>query len=127
MPIDWNILPMKWLLLMLMISTVLSQDQCSCPTSCSDKEKLGRSTWFLLHSIVKNVEQTLENEEMFVEFMDILSQLYPCKECREHFILNLKNIDQVEMTEKWMCMFHNKINQQLHKPLYSCTNDRILE
>jgi hypothetical protein len=46
--------------------------------------------------------------------------LYPCSECRDHFIRNLDEIDQMEMSEEWMCAFHNRINEQLGKPVYPC-------
>ena len=109
-----------FLIFFLLLVQVQSHEQCSCPESCSQKEELGRGTWFLIHSIVKHMEKTPDNELLFFDFMDTLSQLYPCDECREHFIANLKEIDQIEMTEQWACLFHNRINEQLDKPLYPC-------
>lgn len=111
---------MKLLIIVLLITCVFANEVCQCPETCLAKEELGRGTWFLLHSIVRNIEKTDENKLLFYDFMELLSQLYPCSECREHFIKNLNEIDQMEMSEKWMCAFHNRINQQLHKELYPC-------
>lgn len=111
---------MKLFYLFLCFVAISNAQQCSCPDSCSNKEELGRGTWFLLHSIVKNVEKTPDNEMLFYDFIDILSMLYPCEECRQHFIDNLENMKTIEMSEKWMCNFHNTINIQLNKTIHPC-------
>lgn len=111
---------MKLIIIVLLITSVFANDVCQCPETCLGKEELGRGTWLLLHSIVRNIDKTDENELLFYDFMEILSQLYPCSECRDHFIRNLNEIDQMQMSEEWMCAFHNRINEQLDKPLYPC-------
>ena len=111
---------MKLIYFLLITSVVASTEMCTCPESCSHKEELGRGTWNLLHSIVKHTEKTQDNELLFYDFMDILSQLYPCEECRRHFSDNLRAIDQMEMSESWMCEFHNVVNKQLGKPIHLC-------
>lgn len=98
----------------------LSSDTCSCPESCSMKEELGRGTWRLLHMIVSHNIRTEETESLFYDFIDSLSQLYPCSECQTHFRDNLRDMDQIEMTEEWACRLHNMVNEQLDKPMYPC-------
>ena len=97
------------------ISFVVSQ---TCTCGCIDKENLGRSTWMLLHEIVKHADKTEENEQIFISFMDSLTALYPCEECRQHMKIN---INDPQLSELWMCSFHNVVNTQLNKPLYNCS------
>ncbi len=103
-----------------MITTVAA-NTCTCPESCSEKEELGRGTWKLLHSIVKHVDKTRDTKHMFEDLLIILSNLYPCEECRKHMMsILMNNLDEIEMTEKWMCEFHNMVNEKLDKPLFPC-------
>lgn len=109
---------MRILLLFIFILGV-SSNTCTCPEACSRKEELGRSTWFLLHSIVKYNKDTLESRMDLGIFMEHLSYLYPCEECRTHLAAFLRE-NNPEMTEEWMCMFHNEVNERLGKPLWDC-------
>lgn len=90
----------------------------ACTDVCTVKEELGTSTWRLLHAMVEHVEATPANEQRFQSLIRSLEHLYPCEECRD----NLKgmDLDEIKMTEQWMCEFHNRVNEHLGKPLYSC-------
>ncbi len=98
-------------------------DDCQCTDVCVEpkKEELGRSTWKLLHSIVDNVEYSKEKEILFQNLILSLEELYPCSECREH-IKEMKLYQQeIEMTPKWLCNFHNSVNVKLNKPIFNCS------
>lgn len=99
-------------------------EQCSCTDVCGEKNKelLGQGTWRLLHEMVDNVERTDKNEKLFQNLVLSLEHLYPCAECRAHIKEMKLSRDTIEMTPKFMCEFHNKVNKQLEKELYNCDN-----
>ncbi len=91
-----------------------------CDCACDiDKGKLGRSTWHLLHEIAAHVEPDDTTEPSFRVFMHALSMIYPCEECRKHIKEYLSN-RRVELSEKWVCEFHNDVNKRLNKSMYDC-------
>ncbi|MQL95082.1 hypothetical protein Taro_027735, partial [Colocasia esculenta] len=51
------------------------------------KEELGRATWTLLHMIAAKFPErpTRQQRRDAKELMAIISRLYPCKECADHF------------------------------------------
>ncbi|KAG1342063.1 putative FAD-linked sulfhydryl oxidase ERV1 [Cocos nucifera] len=51
------------------------------------KEDIGRATWTLLHSIAAQFpdQPTRQQKRDAKELMAIISRLYPCKECADHF------------------------------------------
>jgi len=104
---------MKLILLLIFLTTAYGQ-QC---TQCNEKTELGHSTWHLLHEIVRHADP--EYEPAFMNLIKTLSVLYPCEECREHISEYISN-RRVEMTEKFMCDFHNSVNVRLNKPIYDC-------
>ncbi|MCO5562500.1 hypothetical protein L7F22_016127 [Adiantum nelumboides] len=58
------------------------------------------------------------------ELMAILSRLYPCKECADHFKEVLKTnpvqaSSGVELAQ-WMCRVHNIVNRSLGKTIFPC-------
>ena len=94
--------------------------EIGCDCACDiDKGKLGRSTWHLLHEIAEHVESDDTTEPSFRVFMHALSMIYPCEECREHIKEYLSN-RRVELSEKWVCEFHNEVNERLNKTIYEC-------
>ena len=112
------------LLLILLTSTYANeffiQDEPQCDCACNiDKGKLGRSTWHLLHEIAEHVESDDTTEPSFRVFMHALSMIYPCEECRKHIKEYLSN-RRVELSEKWVCEFHNEVNERLNKTIYEC-------
>lgn len=92
-------------------------DTCDCACEEIDRDQLGRSTWYLLHEIVKHADP--EYDPAFMLLMEILGVLYPCPHCREH-IAEYVSTHRVEMTEKWMCEFHNSVNERLNKTIVEC-------
>ncbi|XP_020103922.1 FAD-linked sulfhydryl oxidase ERV1 isoform X2 [Ananas comosus] len=74
------------------------------------KEELGRATWTLLHSIAAQ--------------MAIISRLYPCKECADHFkeVLKANPVQAGSQAEfsQWLCHVHNVVNRSLGKVIFPC-------
>ncbi len=112
---------MRILVIILLLSTATAQlfptPLCDCACEDIDREQLGRSTWYLLHKMVKHADT--EDHGAFTRFMKTLSVLYPCPHCREHIKEYLES-HPVEMSEKWMCEFHNAVNVRLNKPIVKC-------
>ena len=92
-------------------------DECNCTCEEIDRDKLGKSTWYLLHEIVKHADE--EYDPAFTLLIKTLGVLYPCPHCREHIQEYLKT-RRVEMTQKWMCEFHNAVNVRLNKTIVEC-------
>jgi len=97
------------------IFLLLGTAAASC--DCLDRHELGRSTWFLLHEIVK-----APPTPAFPSLMWSLSELYPCEICRAHISEYLEE-HPPEMSEFWMCTFHNAVNARLGKPIFDCIKD----
>ena len=94
-----------------------------CPV---DKDELGRSSWNLLHSIAANYPDSpteLEKKQMKL-FFEIFSVIYPCSYCAEDFQNCIKKdpptVDSRESLSIWLCEQHNKVNNKIGKPLFSC-------
>lgn len=90
------------------------------------KEELGRATWTLLHTVAAQFpdKPTKQQKQDVKELMAILSRLYPCKECGEHFkeILKVNPVQVGSGAElaQWMCQVHNIVNRSLDKPKFPC-------
>nr|GMD92651.1 FAD-linked sulfhydryl oxidase ERV1 [Ipomoea batatas] len=51
------------------------------------KEELGRATWVFLHTLAAQYPEkpTRQQKKDVKELMAILSRMYPCKDCADHF------------------------------------------
>lgn len=97
------------------------------PSDCPlDKNDLGRASWSLLHTIAAYYpdKPSVRQQSDIKNFMDILSRLYPCKQCADDLINDLKDEPPVVSSQKeltqWMCRLHNKVNNKLGKELFDC-------
>ncbi|VDK72879.1 unnamed protein product [Litomosoides sigmodontis] len=94
-----------------------------CPVTT---EKLGNSTWNLLHTIAAYypLKPTVEQQKNASTLMDLLGKIYPCSHCAEDLRQDLaKHPPDVEDRERfslWMCGLHNRVNKKLGKPEYDC-------
>ncbi|KAM3730383.1 hypothetical protein ACB098_12G083100 [Castanea mollissima] len=74
------------------------------------KEDLGRATWTFLHALAAQ--------------MAILSRMYPCKECANHFkeVLRANPVQAGSHAEfsQWLCHVHNVVNRSLGKLVFPC-------
>ncbi|XP_043708422.1 FAD-linked sulfhydryl oxidase ERV1 [Telopea speciosissima] len=100
-----------------------SKEQSAKPLT---KEELGRSTWTLLHTIAAQFPDhpTRQQRRDVKELMDILSRIYPCKECADHFkqVLRASPVQAGSQAEfaQWLCHVHNVVNRSLGKPNFPC-------
>lgn len=92
----------------------------------ASKEVLGRATWTFLHTLAAQFPEkpTRQQQRDAKELMAILSRLYPCKECADHFkeVLKANPVQAgsgVELAQ-WMCMVHNIVNRSLGKSMFPC-------
>ncbi|RCV46010.1 hypothetical protein SEVIR_9G502700v4 [Setaria viridis] len=90
------------------------------------KEEVGRATWMLLHTIAAQFpdEPTRQQKRDAKELMHIISRLYPCKECADHFkeVLKANPVQAGSQAEfsQWLCYVHNVVNRSLGKPIFPC-------
>jgi len=83
----------------------------------------GPATWKLLHCMVLKVDNLEPNQlvELKHAIMSIVSNL-PCPYCTSHALSNIassnfKVINNINDLKLFMFQFHNKVNQQVNKPL----------
>ncbi|KAI5066931.1 hypothetical protein GOP47_0017459 [Adiantum capillus-veneris] len=98
-------------------------DLASAPAS---KESLGHATWTFLHTLAAQFPEkpTRQQQRDAKELMAILSRLYPCKECADHFkeVLKANPVQAgsgVQLAQ-WMCRVHNVVNRSLGKSIFPC-------
>ncbi|KAJ4796329.1 Sulfhydryl oxidase [Rhynchospora pubera] len=90
------------------------------------KEEFGRATWTLLHTIAAQYpdQPTRQQRRDAKELMAILSRMYPCKECQDHFKEILKanpvQAGSQEELSQWLCHVHNVVNRSLGKLIFPC-------
>ncbi|ANM58395.1 Erv1/Alr family protein [Arabidopsis thaliana] len=82
------------------------------------KEDLGRATWTFLHTLAAQYPEkpTRQQKKDVKELMTILSRMYPCRECADHFkeILrsNPAQAGSQEEFSQWLCHVHNTVNRR---------------
>ncbi|XP_019157633.1 PREDICTED: FAD-linked sulfhydryl oxidase ERV1-like [Ipomoea nil] len=90
------------------------------------KEQLGRATWIFLHSLAAQYPEkpTRQQKKDVKELMGILSRMYPCKDCADHFkeVLRANPVQAGSQAEfsQWLCHVHNVVNRSLGKPIFPC-------
>ncbi|XVE66728.1 hypothetical protein DITRI_Ditri08aG0103000 [Diplodiscus trichospermus] len=90
------------------------------------KEELGRATWTFLHTLVAQYPEnpTRQQKKDVKELMSILSRMYPCKECADHFkeVLRANPVQAGSHDEfsQWLCHVHNVVNRSLGKLIFPC-------
>lgn len=95
-----------------------------CPL---DRETLGRYTWGLLHTIAAKYPQrpSAEDKVQMKQFIDILSNLYPCSYCAQEFRDDIQDmppkLDSRKALSTWFCDIHNRVNERLGKPKFDCS------
>ncbi|KAK1359001.1 Sulfhydryl oxidase [Heracleum sosnowskyi] len=90
------------------------------------KEELGRATWTFLHTLGAQFpdKPTRQQKKDVKELMAILSRIYPCKECADHFkdVLRANPVEAGSQAEfsQWLCRTHNVVNRSLGKLVFPC-------
>ncbi|KAH7833109.1 hypothetical protein Vadar_003223 [Vaccinium darrowii] len=90
------------------------------------KEELGRATWTFLHTLAAQYPDnpTRQQKKDVKELMEILSRMYPCKDCADHFkeVLRANPVQAGSQAEfsQWLCHAHNVVNRSLGKVVFPC-------
>ncbi|KAM7482428.1 hypothetical protein LguiB_007011 [Lonicera macranthoides] len=101
----------------------LNQKKSATPVT---KEELGRATWTFLHTLAAQYpdKPTRQQNKDVKELMAILSRMYPCKECADHFkeVLRANPVQAGSQEEfsQWLCHAHNVVNRSLGKLVFPC-------
>ncbi|KAJ2956937.1 hypothetical protein NQZ79_g7264 [Umbelopsis isabellina] len=70
------------------------------------------------------LEPTTEERAALKQWVTLLSRLYPCGECADHFQLLLQQYppqtSSRDAAAQWACVVHNKVNERLKKPIFDC-------
>lgn len=91
-----------------------------------DVEKLGRSSWTLLHSIAATYPENPSNKHQsdLKQFLKLFGNFYPCWYCGEDFEKYMDKNEPATGTQdefgKWLCEAHNDVNAKLGKPQFDC-------
>ncbi|CAA0807462.1 FAD-linked sulfhydryl oxidase ERV1 [Striga hermonthica] len=97
--------------------------ESSSPTT---KEELGRATWTFLHTLAAQYpdKPTRQQKKDVKELITILSRMYPCKECADHFKevirANPVEVGSHQEFSRWLCHVHNVVNRSLGKVVFPC-------
>ena len=90
------------------------------------KEELGTSTWVFLHTLAAQYpsKPSARQKRDVTNLINLLTRLYPCGECAEHFQEIVKvhppQVGSREALSRWMCDVHNVVNRSLDKPVFNC-------
>ncbi|KAF9545018.1 hypothetical protein EC957_011515 [Mortierella hygrophila] len=91
------------------------------------KAELGRATWKLLHTMASRYPLKPKPDERAAvkQWIYLLSRLYPCGECADHFQEMLKQhppqTSSRASLSNWTCSVHNIVNIRLGKPEFDCS------
>ena len=106
----------------------LSSSGLVCPP---DARELGRATWTFLHTTAAYLPERLSpNQKRHAStLLEAVAALYPCRNCAEHMSSYLEtnplDTSSRESISKWLCNFHNEVNEILGKEKFNC--DRVQE
>ncbi len=87
----------------------------------------GPHGWIFLHSITMNYPKNPTNQDKIIykNFFNSLTKVLPCEKCALHYKEHIKD-DPVEPAlesrntlVRWLIKIHNKVNNDLGKPLYT--------
>ncbi|KAJ8145709.1 hypothetical protein OY671_001203 [Metschnikowia pulcherrima] len=91
-----------------------------------DVEKLGKSSWTLLHSIAATYPESPSTKEQadMKQFVKLFGNFYPCWFCAEDFrkytAANEPTTETQDSLGRWLCGAHNDVNKKLGKPEFDC-------
>lgn len=90
----------------------------------------GPSTWRALHAITFTFPEnpTDKDKQEYLDFVQALSKVLPCPQCRSHMMDYIKNnpidVSSQLAFSKWGVDFHNAVNQRIGKPVIPYENVR---
>lgn len=94
------------------------------------RRQLGRAAWHFLHTTAAQLPDkqniTATHLEAFRSIFRSLEVIYPCEECRDHLVQNMKRMRSLDSVVDaptalvWTCELHNIVNEAQKKPLFTC-------
>lgn len=108
------------------VETVEKNESAYKQDSPPDVEKLGRSSWTLLHLIAATYPETPTSKQQadMKQFVTLFGNFYPCWFCADDFKKYIVANEPVTETQdsfgKWLCGAHNDVNKKLGKPEFDC-------
>lgn len=104
------------------------REEKQCPL---DSKLLGSNTWSFLHTMAAYYPEnpSMEQQSKMKQFINLLSDFYPCHKCAAHLRDDLKTTtpdtrSNITLSE-WFCELHNRVNVRLGKAEFDCS--RVLE
>lgn len=86
--------------------------------------------WHFLHTTAAQLPDkqniTAAHLEAFRSIFRSLEVIYPCEECRDHLVQNMKRMRSLDSVVDapsalvWTCELHNIVNEAQKKPLFTC-------
>jgi len=96
-------------------------------TNIITKMDWGPTIWMLIHFFAANI--TKEKINTYIVFINSLTYILPCQECKTHLRKNIKIIPLVIDNDtnnlslfEWSCKLHNLVNVQLKKSTFNLCN-----
>jgi hypothetical protein len=99
------------------------------------RRQLGRAAWHFLHTTAAQLPDkeniTATHLEAFRSIFRSLEVIYPCEECREHLVQNMKRMRSLDAVVDapsalmWTCELHNIVNEAQKKPLFPCDPEKL--
>ncbi|MHB8154318.1 MAG: ERV1/ALR-related protein [Bacillati bacterium] len=88
------------------------------------RKKVGNAFWTYQHKLAEWTPP--EPEAQTRAFQNLVAGIatFPCKECSSHGLEYIKSHPfnpNEETIDKYLCQFHNMVNDHLGKPSYNCT------
>jgi len=89
--------------------------------------KWGPGGWIFLHTLTFNypLEPTEDDKQRYKNFFNSITDILPCKYCRESFKIYTKYLPIDQFLESregityWLYRIHNLINQKVFKPTFT--------
>lgn len=91
------------------------------------KAELGRAAWKVFHTTLARFPErpTADESASLRTYIHLFQKLYPCGECAAHFGKILARyppqVSGRNVAAGWGCHVHNKVNEDLGKPIFDCT------
>ena len=89
------------------------------------KEEWGNATWYLFHTLAyKLKDERIDILPLVIDFIITICNQLPCPDCKEHAqrylkIRNIKNIKSKNELVEYLFNFHNIVNNNLNKPIFT--------
>ena len=91
-------------------------------------KKWGPSGWIFIHNIAYGypINPSKAEQNAMIDFLTSLQHILPCKTCCELYKKDIKilpslitNVKNRNLVIKWVNQMHNKVNENLNKPIYT--------